>query len=106
MLIDERTIGAAEHLGLWMEAANNTAFIGTPSAGADGETSNFILPGGITVTFSGQDVRHGNSGKLQRLGLQPNVLVAPTVTGIRHGRDEVLEKAIEYLSPPRRSQML
>lgn len=98
MLIDERTIGAGEHLGLWLEAANNTTFIGTPSAGADGETSNFVLPGGIIVTFSGQDVRHGNTGKLQRLGLQPTVLVAPTVKGIREGLDEVLQKAIEYLS--------
>ncbi len=98
MLIDERTIGNAEHLGLWLEAANNTAFIGTPSAGADGETSNFVIPGGITITFSGQDVRHGNTGKLQRLGLQPAILAAPTVNGIRRGRDEVLEKAAEYLS--------
>jgi len=98
MLIDERTIGEAEHVGLWLEAANNTAFIGTASAGADGATTNFVLPGGITVTFSGQDVRHGNTGKLQRLGLQPAVVVAPTINGIRAGRDEVLEKAIGYLS--------
>jgi C-terminal processing protease CtpA/Prc len=99
MLTDERTIAEAEHLGLWLEAANNTGFIGTASAGADGETTNFVLPGGITVTFSGQDIRHGNTGKLQRLGLQPAVLVAPTIKGIRAGRDEVLEKAIEYLNP-------
>lgn len=98
MLIDERTIGEAEHLGLWLEAANNTAFIGSASAGAEGETTNFVLPGGITVTFSGQDVRHGNTGKLQRLGLQPAVAVAPTIKGVRARRDEVLEKAIEYLS--------
>jgi C-terminal processing protease CtpA/Prc len=98
MLVDERTIGKAEHLGLWLEAANKTTFIGTPSAGAEGETSNFVLPGGITVTFSGQDVRHANAGKLQRLGLQPTVSVAPSINGIRHGRDEVLEKAVAYLS--------
>jgi len=101
MLIDERTIGAAEHLGLWLEAANNTAFVGTPSAGANGATSNFVTPGGITITFSGQDVRHANAGKLQRLGLQPTVLVAPTVNGTRRGRDEVLERAVEYLTNPR-----
>lgn len=98
MLIDERTIGRAEHLGLWFEAANNTTFVGTPSAGADGETSNFVIPGGITITFSGQDVRHANAGKLQRLGIQPTVLATPTVNGIRQGRDEVLDKAVEYLS--------
>ena len=105
MLIDERTIGPAEHLGLWLEAANNTGFVGTPSAGADGETTNFVVPGGITITFSGQDIRHGNAGKLQRLGLQPAVLAVPTISGLQQGRDEVLEKAVEYLSPGASSRL-
>ncbi len=98
MLIDERTIGQAEHTGLLFEAANKTEFIGTPSAGADGDVTNFVVPGGITISFSGRDVRHANGGKLQRLGLQPSVNIAPTINGIRHGQDEVLDKALEYLS--------
>ena len=97
-LVDERTMGAAEHTALFLEAANKTAFIGTSSAGADGDVTNFVVPGGIVVSFSGSDVRHGNTGKLQRVGIQPNVTVAPTVGGVRKGRDEVLEKSIEYLS--------
>ena len=98
MLIDERTISQAEHTGLFFEVANKTQFIGTPSAGANGDVTNFVVPGGVTINFSGHDVRHANGGKLQRLGLQPTVTVAPTIDGIRQGRDEVLEKAIEYLS--------
>jgi len=98
MLIDERTISQAEHTGLFFEAANKTEFIGTPSAGANGDVTNFVVPGGITINFSGHDVRHANGGKLQRLGLQPSVTVAPSIRGIREGRDEVLEKAIEYVS--------
>ncbi|MBV8828258.1 MAG: hypothetical protein JO108_03425 [Acidobacteriaceae bacterium] len=97
MLIDESTISQAEHTGLLFEAANKTEFIGSPSAGANGEISSFIVPGGITIAFSGQDVRHANGGPLQRLGLQPAVTVRPTVNGIRAGRDEVLEKAQAYL---------
>ncbi|MBV9613105.1 MAG: hypothetical protein JO091_11570, partial [Acidobacteriaceae bacterium] len=98
MLIDERTEGEAEHAGLLFEAANKTEFIGTPSAGADGDVASFVVPGGITISFSGQDVRHATGGKLQRLGLQPAVNVAPTIAGLRKGRDEVLEKAVEYVS--------
>ena len=98
MLIDESTIGPAEHTGLFFEAANKTKFIGSPSAGANGEVSSFVIPGGITIWFSGQDVRHANGGQLQRLGLQPEVTVASTVEGIRAGRDEILEAAIQYLS--------
>jgi hypothetical protein len=58
-----------------------------------------VVPGGVLVSFSGQDIRHANGGKLQRLGIQPNVNAAPTLTGIRSGKDEALEKAIEFASP-------
>ncbi|HMJ62034.1 MAG TPA: hypothetical protein VK493_09740, partial [Bryobacteraceae bacterium] len=100
MLINERTVGAAEHAGLFLEAANKTAFIGSPSAGADGEITNFVVPGGVTICFSSHDVRQVNGGKLQRLGLQPAVAVTPTIKGVRDGRDEVLQKALEYLAKP------
>jgi C-terminal processing protease CtpA/Prc len=98
MLIDERTSGEAEHTGLYLEAANNTAFVGSTSAGVDGEIGNFVVPGGITITYSSTDVRHGNAGKLQRVGLQPAESVSPTLEGIRAGRDEVLERAVEYVA--------
>lgn len=98
VLIDGRTFGAAERTGLFLEAVNRTESIGTPSAGADGDPSSFVIPGGITISFSGHDIRHPNGGALQRLGLQPAVTVTPTISGIRAGRDEVLEAALQYLS--------
>ncbi|MGC2661469.1 MAG: S41 family peptidase [Bryobacteraceae bacterium] len=98
MLVDERTIGAAEHTALFFESANNTTFVGSPSAGALSETTNFVVPGGLVIGLSGRDIRHGNSGQLQRLGIQPSVAVTPTISGIRRGEDEVLAKAVEYVS--------
>lgn len=98
MLVDERTISQAEHTGLFLQSANRTKFIGSPTAGANGDVTNFVVPGGITIGFSGHDVRMASGGQLQRNGLQPDVFVVPTLNGIRHGRDEVLEKAIEYVS--------
>jgi C-terminal processing protease CtpA/Prc len=97
-LIDERTVGRAEHLGLLLEAANNTTFVGSLSAGADAEVTEFPLPGGITVSFSTSDVRHGNGGKLQRVGLQPSESAPASVHAIRAGIDEAIEKAIESIS--------
>ncbi|HEY3940475.1 MAG TPA: hypothetical protein VGL97_23810 [Bryobacteraceae bacterium] len=104
MLIDERTVSTAEHAGLFLEVADKevadkTSFIGTPSAGADGVITDFVIPGGVTISFSGQDVRHANGGKLQRLGLQPAVLASATTEGIRKGKDEVLDKAVAFLAP-------
>jgi C-terminal processing protease CtpA/Prc len=97
MLIDDRTISQAEHTGLFFEAAAGTVFIGTPTAGANGDVTNFFIPGGIRIGFTGHDVRHADGRQLQRVGLQPAVEVAPTLEGIRAGRDEVLEAALRYL---------
>jgi len=97
MLIDERTISQAELTGLFLEAANGTTFIGTPSAGADGDVTNLVLPGGIALLFSGEDVRHADGRQLQRVGLKPQVYARPTLAGIRDGKDEVLEQALGFL---------
>jgi C-terminal processing protease CtpA/Prc len=97
MLIDERTISQAEHAGLFLEAANGTKFVGSRSAGADGDVTNITVPGGIVVSFSGQGVLHADGRQLQRVGLIPDIEVKPTIAGIRAGRDEVLERAFEYL---------
>ncbi|MBC8043405.1 MAG: hypothetical protein IAF08_08155 [Rhizobacter sp.] len=98
MLIDERTQSQAEHTGLFFEAANGTKFIGSPTSGANGDVTNFNVPGGITISFSGQGVRHSDGRQLQRVGLQPDVFVRPTLAGLRAGKDEVLDAAIAYLS--------
>ena len=97
MLIDHHTISQAEHTGLFFEAANGTRFIGSPSAGANGDITNVCLPGNRCVYFTGHDVRHADGRQLQRVGLQPDVLVRPTLDGVRHGKDEVLERALEYV---------
>lgn len=98
MLIDDRAISQAEHSGLFYEAANGTKLIGSPTAGANGDITNFALPGGIRVIFGGHDVRHADGRQLQRVGLVPDIEVEPTRQGIAAGRDEVLERAIRYLT--------
>jgi C-terminal processing protease CtpA/Prc len=97
MLVDERTVSQAEHTGLFLLAANGTKFVGSPSAGTDGEITTIVLPGGITVGFTGQSVRYPDGRELQGRGLVPDVLAAPTIAGVREGRDEVLEAAVAYL---------
>lgn len=103
MLIDGRTIGEAEKLGLFL-AAEKISFIGTESAGACSTLSRFQIPGGITVQFSNADLRQGNSGKLQRVGLTASEAVTPTLGDIRSGRDVVLEKAVAFLSNSERAR--
>ena len=97
MLIDERAISQSEHSGLFYEAANGTKFVGSQTAGANGDVTWFPIPGGIRVSFSGHEVRHADGRQLQRAGLRPDVEVRPTIAGVRAGKDEVLDRAIEYV---------
>lgn len=107
-LIDSRTISQAEHMGLMLESIADTVFVGSVTAGADGDVTYAMLPGGIRFYFTGQDVRHGDGRQLQRKGLEPQVKARPTIAGLQAGRDEVLERALQWLRessaprPPRR----
>lgn len=96
MLIDDRAISQSEHTGLFLETANGTKFIGTPTAGANGDVTSMRLPGGMLMAFTGHDVRHANGDQLQRVGLKPALLVEPTINGLQAGKDEVLDAAIAY----------
>jgi C-terminal processing protease CtpA/Prc len=97
MLVDERTQSQAEHTGLFLEAANGTKFVGTPTAGANGDVTTVVLPGNLSMSFSGHAVSHADGRQLQRVGLVPDLRVAPTIAGIRAGRDEVLEGAVAWI---------
>jgi C-terminal processing protease CtpA/Prc len=101
MLVDENTISQAEHTGLFFEAANGTKFVGSPTMGANGDITQVVFPGGITASFTGHDVRHADGRQLQRVGLQPDVLVKPSIAGIRAGQDEVLERAVRFIQTGR-----
>lgn len=98
MLVGSGTQSAAEHVCLIMESAADVTFIGSPSSGANGNISDAILPGGIRVIFTALGVRHLDGRQLQRKGIQPDIHVERTIEGVRQGKDEVLEKAIEFLT--------
>jgi len=97
VLIDERAISQAEHTCLFLEAMTHTKFVGTPTDGANGDVTSVTLPGDIHVSFSGHDVRHADGRQIQRMGIQPDIRVEPTIEGVRKARDEVLEAAVKYL---------
>lgn len=102
MLINEWAQSQSEHTALFFETARpDITFIGTPTAGANGDVTNTVLPGNIVVTFSGHNVRHADGRQLQRVGIEPHVKVAPTIRGIVEGRDEILEAAVDYLQTRR-----
>ncbi len=96
VLIDERAISQSEHTALFFKAAaGNVTFVGSPTNGTDGDVTSVSLPGGLRATFTGHDVTHADGSQLQRIGIQPDVPVSPSLQGLRAGRDEVLDRALE-----------
>jgi C-terminal processing protease CtpA/Prc len=105
MLINEYAQSQSEHTAMFFEAATNVTFIGTPTAGANGDITYMVLPGNLVVSFSGHDVRHADGRQLQRVGIQPTVRVSPTIRGLLiEKRDEILEAAIKFLKSNKTTQ--
>lgn len=99
VLINYQAMSQAEHTCLILKAARpDTVFIGQTTAGANGDVTNMILPGGISMAFSGQAVTWVDGKQLQRVGVQPDIRVEPTAKGMLAGKDEILEAAIAHLS--------
>jgi C-terminal processing protease CtpA/Prc len=71
--------------------------IGSPTAGANGNVNPFSLPGGYRVSWTGMRVMNHDDSQHHVRGVQPTIPMAPTIEGIRQGKDELLERAIELI---------
>lgn len=97
ILTNELSQSQAEYTAMAFRAGDNTTIIGSTTAGADGNVSNITLPGGLTTMISGIGVYYPDGGETQRVGIVPDIQLTPTVEGIRAGKDELLEKAIQVI---------
>ncbi len=97
VLVNELSQSQAEYTAMAFRAAPNTTIIGSTTAGADGNVSTILLPGGLRTMISGIGVFYPDGAPTQRVGIVPDIEVKPTIQGIKEGRDELLEKAIEII---------
>lgn len=97
ILINETSQSNAEYTTMALRAGGATV-IGSTTAGADGNVSDFKLPGGIRTLISGIGVYYPDGKETQRIGIVPDIEVKPTVKGFQAGKDEVLDKALELIS--------
>ncbi len=94
-LTDGSAISYAESYMGFIKDFHLATVVGQPTAGTNGNINPFVLPGGFHVNFTGMLVKDHNGGKHHLKGITPDVPTERTVKGIREGRDEFLEKAIE-----------
>ena len=81
-----------------LRAAPRVKVFGSMTAGADGDVSPIVLPGNFRTGISAIGVFYPDRKPTQRIGIVPDKIIEPTIAGIRAGRDEVLEAALEALS--------
>lgn len=97
VLVNELSQSQAEYTAMAFRAGDNTTIIGSTTAGADGNVSTINLPGGLRTMISGIGVYYPNGKETQKIGILPDIEVKPTIKGIREGRDELIEKAVEII---------
>jgi hypothetical protein len=98
ILVDNVTISSAEYHAMALRASPRAILVGGQTAGADGNVSNIPLPGGLRAAMSGLGVFYPDRRPTQRRGLDIDVPCAPTIAGLRAGRDEILECAERALA--------
>ncbi|TAE27572.1 MAG: peptidase S41 [Cytophagales bacterium] len=97
ILVNEETQSQAEYTTMAFRNAPGAVVLGSITAGADGNISAIELPGGIRTWISGIGVNYPDGRETQRIGVGVDVEMHSTRAGLREGRDELLERAIEII---------
>jgi len=97
LLTSARTFSAAEDFAVAFDLMKRGLIIGEPTGGSTGQPLFFSLPGGGTARICTKRDTYPDGKEFVGVGVQPQVVVHPTVRDIRSGRDTVLEAALKQL---------
>ena len=95
LIIDGKAISYAESYMGFIEGYKLATIIVQPTAGTNGNINPFSLPGNYSLSWTGMKVTKHDGSQHHGVGIIPNIYVTKTIRGVREGRDEFLEKAIE-----------
>ncbi|MFA6248630.1 MAG: S41 family peptidase [Mucilaginibacter sp.] len=97
VIVNEKSQSQAEFTTMAFQSSPNVTVIGSTTAGADGDVSPILLPGGIYTLISGIGIYYPDGTETQRKGIKIDVVAKPTIAGIKAGKDELLDKAKEIV---------
>jgi C-terminal processing protease CtpA/Prc len=98
VIVNEYTQSMGEFTAMAFRAGLNTTIIGSTTAGTDGTARQIILPGNLKTRITGYGVFYPDGKQTQRVGIVPDIIISPTIEGIKNGKDEVLDMAIEIIN--------
>ena len=94
-ITDGRAISYAESYLSFIKGYRLATIVGQPTAGTNGNVNSFYLPGGYYIYWTGMKVLKHDGSQLHGIGILPDVYVKKTIKGIKEGKDEFLDKALE-----------
>lgn len=101
-LVDGSTRGAAEDLLQIVQYLGLGDIVGSCSGGGGGQASAFKLPGGFEIELTLTRPRRPNGESFFLQGICPQEdgggEIDPSAAGLRAGKDELLERALERMS--------
>lgn len=97
VLTSPRTFSAAEDFAVSFDVMDRGPLVGEPTGGSTGQPLSFALPGGGSARVCTKRDTYPDGRDWIGVGIQPDVLVRPTVEDVRGGRDTVLERALEWV---------
>lgn len=97
VLINEYTQSAEELWAMMFKTIPGVTFIGSQTAGADGNKTPIPLIDGSTMVFSGLGIFYTNKGETQKIGIVPDIVVKPTIKDIQNNNDPLVSKAFEVI---------
>lgn len=97
VLTSGRTFSAAEDFAVAFDAMKRGTIIGEPTGGSTGQPLAFSLPGGVMARVCTKRDMYPDGTEWNGKGIQPAIVVKPTVSDWQAGRDTVLEAALTYL---------
>ncbi|WP_136666795.1 S41 family peptidase [Flavobacterium sp. H122] len=97
VLLNEESLSQSEWTAMCFQTAGNITIIGSQTAGADGNVTSLDYMPALHTSFSGLGVYYPDKRETQRVGIIPDIEIKPTIKGIQEGRDEVLERAVNFI---------
>ena len=98
ILVNSNTQSSGECTSMALRTFPNSMIVGSQTAGADGVVTGIILPGGFKTFMTASGIYYPDGTETQRVGVKIDKIVTPTIKGIREGRDELLDAAIQLIN--------
>lgn len=97
ILVNENTQSQGEFQTMFLQAIPKSVTIGSQTAGADGNTSEFIIPGNITIVMTLLGVEYPTGKKTQRFGVKIDYYLSPNLEDAKQGIDQEMKCANEII---------